>query len=100
MAQFDYYRRPDAPGFWVDCQTELMESYQTRFVIPLVPSEDAPKPSAAQLNPRFEIAGETYEMLTQFAGTIPADELNQPSGSLERERYTILNALDFLITGV
>ena len=100
MAQFKYYRRPDAPGFWLDCQTELMESYQTRFVVPLVPSEVAPQPSAAQLNPRFEIGGRSFELLTQFAGTIPADELEQLAGSLEHERYAILNALDFLISGV
>ncbi len=100
MAQFDYYARSGGAGFWVDCQTELMEAYQTRFVVPLVPSEDAPRPSAAQLNPRFEIAGRNYELLTQFAGTIPLDELGRPIGSLEDQRYALLNALDFLITGV
>ena len=100
MAQFDYFARPDGAGFWVDCQTELMESYQTRFVVPLVLTTDAPRPSAAGLNPNFEIAGRTYELLTQFAGTIPVVELGQPAGSLERQRYAILNALDFLITGV
>lgn len=100
MAQFDYYPMPDGAGFWVDCQTELMENFTTRFVVPLVPREEAPQPSAAQLNPRFDIAGRSYELLTQFAGAIPPDELAQRSGSLEHERYAILNALDFLITGV
>ena len=100
MAQFDYYLMPDGAGFWVDCQTELMENYTTRFVVPLVPHQDAPHPSAAKLNPQFEIAGRSYELLTQFAGTIPPEELVRRSGSLEHERYAILNALDFLITGV
>jgi toxin CcdB len=100
MAQFDFYAMPDHSGFWVDCQTELMESYQTRLVVPLVPSEEAPKPNAAQLNPKFEIGGRAYELLTQFAGVIPHDELGQRVGSLENQRYAILNALDFLISGV
>ena len=100
MAQFDYHRRPDGQGFWVDCQSEWMENYQTRFVIPLVASQEAPHPSAARLNPQFEIGGRTFELLTQFAGTIPVGELALPAGSLAHERYTILNAIDFLITGV
>ncbi len=100
MAQFDYYRQQDGRGFWLDCQTGLMQHYQTRFVVPLVPIDEAPRPSALPLNPRFEIAGGEYEMLTQFAGTIPDVELDQPVGSLEAQRYAITNALDFLITGV
>ena len=100
MAQFDYYRMPDGGGFWVDCQTESMEHYKTRFVIPLVLSSEAPQPSAARLNPRFDIGGRAYELLTQFAGSIPGNELEPPSGSLAHERYTILDAIDFLITGV
>ncbi len=100
MAQFDYYAIPGERGFWLDCQTEWMERYETRFVVPLVPLELAPQPSAARLNPRFEIRGQPYELLTQFAGTVPVDELGPSAGSLERDRYLILNALDFLITGV
>ena len=100
MAQFDYYPRADSQGFWLDCQTDAMQNYRTRFVIPLVPTDLAPQPSAAQLNPRFEIDGQYHELLTQFAGTIPASELKRAAGSFDHERYTILNALDFLITGV
>lgn len=100
MAQFDYYAMPDKAGFWLDCQTPLMRDYDTRFVVPLVPSEQAPQPRAAQLNPRFEIKGQNHELLTQFSGTIPASELERRAGSLEHHRYEILNALDFLISGV
>jgi toxin CcdB len=100
MAQFDFFRMPDGGGFWVDCQTDWMDNYDTRFVIPLVPMEIAPQPSAAQLNPRFAIKGREHSLLTQFAGTIPAQDLEQFSGSLESERYAIIKALDFLITGV
>ncbi len=100
MPQFDYFPRSGEPGFWVDCQSESMEHYRTRFVIPLVPTELAPQPSAKRLNPQFEIKGESYELLTQFSGTIPLSELEHCSGSLANQRYIILNAIDFLITGV
>ncbi|WP_088306726.1 CcdB family protein [Novosphingobium sp. B 225] len=100
MAQFDYYAIPGEAGYWLDCQSDWMESYETRFVVPLVPITVAPQPSAARLNPRFEIGGQSFEMLTQFAGTVPAEELDRRSGSLAHDRYTILNALDFLLTGV
>ena len=100
MPQFDYFSRSDERGFWVDCQSESMEHYRTRFVIPLVPTELAPQPSAKRLNPQFEIKGQSYELLTQFSGTIPLSELEHCSGSLANQRYIILNAIDFLITGV
>jgi toxin CcdB len=100
MAQFDYYPRAHGSGYWLDCQTDLMEHYDTRFVIPLVPLDEAPDPPGRVLNPQFEIGGLRYSLLTQFAGTIPASELERRAGSLERRRYDILNALDFLLTGV
>jgi toxin CcdB len=100
MAQFDYFRMPDGDGFWVDCQTDWMDNYDTRFVIPLMPIKSAPQPAAAQLNPRFTIKDQDYSLLTQFAGTIPVHDLEHYSGSLDADRYTIIKALDFLITGV
>ena len=100
MPQFDYFSRSGEPGYWIDCQSDWMVHYLTRFVVPLMPTELAPQPSAARLNPRFEIRGRSYELLTQFAGAIPASELEGAAGSLAHERYTILNAIDFLITGV
>lgn len=99
MAQFDLYRRPD-DGFWVDCQTDFMAHYETRFVVPIMPLTLAPRPTAPRLNPQIEIASRPHVLLTQFAGSIPEAELGDAVGSLVRERYAILNALDFLITGV
>jgi toxin CcdB len=60
MAQFDYYRMQADDGYWLDCQTQVMEHYETRFVIPLVPIPLAPQPRAARLNPVFEIDGASH----------------------------------------
>ena len=97
--QYDYYARSEGAGFWLDCQTDFMSHFDTRFVIPLLPLPLAPVP-AAHLNPLFEIDGETHSLVTQFAGNIPAWELRTEAGSLAHDSFRISNALDFLLTGV
>jgi toxin CcdB len=98
LAQFDYYPRRQGAGFWVDCQSDFMSHYDTRFVIPLLPLPEAPIP-AGRLNPLFEIEGETHALVTQFAGSIPARELRHSAGSLTDDSFRISNALDFLFSG-
>ncbi len=99
MAQFDFYQQRGVPGYWLDCQAELLSGIATRLVVPLVPRDTAPKP-VRQLNPIFDIGDEQFAMLTQQAGPIPVEELRLPAGSLAKFRYEIINAFDFLITGV
>lgn len=99
MAQFDFYPMQDGPGYWLDCQTEFMSHFDTRLVIPLMPLPHAPAP-AAHLNPLFDIEGKRHSLVTQFAGSIPASQLRHASGSLAGDSYTIMNAIDFLLTGV
>jgi toxin CcdB len=98
LAQYDYFPRHEGSGFWVNCQTDFMSNFGTRFVIPLMPLPEAPVP-ASRLNPLFEIEGEIYSLVTQFAGNIPARELGQPAGSLADDSFRITNALDFLTGG-
>ena len=99
MAQCDYYPQRRAKGYWLDCQTDLLDDIESRFVVPLLPLEAVPSP-IRQLNPVFEIAGSSFVLLTQQAGPAPVADLGKPAGSLADYRYEILNALDFLITGV
>jgi toxin CcdB len=74
-------------------------AFRHAFVIPLMPLPLAPIPGA-RLNPLFTIDGERHSLVTQFAGAIPAGELRYAEGSLADESFTIMNALDFLLTGV
>lgn len=99
MAQFDFFPMTAGDGYWVDCQTDTMAHFDTRFVVPLLPLLLAPKP-AAHLNPLFDVGGEPHSLVTQFAGAIPSGELRQRAGSLAADRYRITGALDFLMTGV
>ena len=98
MAKFDVFRRRSGAGYLLDCQADLLDELNTRFVVPLLPAREAPKP-AARLNPVFELEGESHVMLTQFAAAIPVAELGEKVASLSDRDIDILNALDMLISG-
>jgi toxin CcdB len=97
MAQFDVHRL--ASGIVVDCQSSLLDAIDSRFVVPLVPVEGAPK-AAQRLNPGFEIGGVTYVMLTQAAAAVRRKELGPVVTSLAEHSFEITGALDVLISGV
>jgi toxin CcdB len=98
VAQFDVFRSRDG-SFVIDCQSELLRHLESRFVVPLMPLDRAPKP-AGRLNPLFQIEGRELSMMTQFAGSIDSDELGAFVCSLPERRYEITGALDMLIGGV
>lgn len=98
MARFDVHRLATG-GLVIDCQSELLDVLDTRFVVPLAPREAAPPP-ARRLNPIFSVAGKEHVMLTQFAAAIERRELGAPVASLADRMYDIVDALDVLISGV
>jgi toxin CcdB len=98
MAKFDVFRRRAGEGYLLDCQADLLSQLNTRFVVPLLPVEEAPKP-AARLNPVFELEGKSYAMMTQFAAAVLVGELGERVASLADRDIEIINALDMLISG-
>jgi toxin CcdB len=99
MARFDYHANRDGLGYLLDCQADLLSHFDTRFVVPLIPVDQAPVPGG-RLNPLFKIDGTLHSMVTQFAGSVPLQMLGRIEGSLEEEDFKISNALDMLLTGV
>lgn len=97
MPQFDVYRLAD--GLVVNCQSDLLEEIDSRFVVPLVPLTEAPK-VAARLNPVFEVNGKDYVMLTQAAAAVRRRELGAVVAFLAQHSFEITGALDVLISGV
>ena len=97
MARFDVYRRERKPGFLLDCQSDLLDEFETRLVVPLLPAERAKR--ATRLHPLLEVEGAKYIMVTQLAAAVPKRFLGQPVASLADEHDTIMNALDMLLTG-
>lgn len=97
MAQFDVHRL--GGGLVVDCQADLLSYIASRLVAPLVPQADAPPP-AQRLNPVFDVDGETYVLVTESAGAVPARQLGPVVASLADRWFDITAALDTLISGV
>ena len=98
MAKFDVYRLRQGGGLVLDCQADLLDDLNTRLVVPLLTTEEAPK-AAARLNPTFEIEGTVLVMATQFVAAIPVRELGERVVSLSEQQDAIGHALDMLISG-
>jgi toxin CcdB len=98
MARFDVYRNPEGAGFLLDCQTDLLSGLNTRFVVPLLPADVAPRP-AARLNPVFGLGEQSVVMVTQFAAAVPLSILKDCVASLRSEDIAISNAIDMLLSG-
>ena len=59
MAKHDVYRLRASPNYVVDCQADILAGLNSRFVVPLLPIDQAPRP-AARLNPVFVIDGTAW----------------------------------------
>lgn len=95
--QYDVYRLKDG-GIVVDCQSDLIGTFETRFVIPLVPA-DMPVTSLARLHPRMEIDGKPMILATHLAAAVPVSALGPVIDRVEAQSWTITAALDMLTGG-
>jgi toxin CcdB len=98
MAQFDVYRTPDGQLI-LDCQADSLGFLGSRLVVPLMRLEEAP-PRRARLNPMFDIEGERYAMVTQFAAALSRGALQTYIANLNAYRFDIISAFDMMLTGV
>jgi len=99
MARYDIYVSPDSAGYLLDVQADLLESLNTRVVVPLMPISAAPSP-ANRLNPVFDVQTEQYVMVTQFLSAVPSTILKAPVANLAQHDTEIMGALDMVLTGV
>lgn len=97
MAQFDVYAMPDG-SLLLDCQADILNDLNTRFVVPLLDPDVAPK-IVRGFNPGFVIGDQALVMYTQFSAAVPASILTRRIDNLADQHFTILAALDMLITG-
>jgi toxin CcdB len=98
MPQFDLYAGlGTAKGYVVDVQADLLDSLDTRVVIPLLSRQQVE--IMRELTPVIEINGEPYVLLTQELTAIPRRELRTKVGTLNEYRDEIRRALDILLVG-
>jgi toxin CcdB len=95
MARFDIYRGARSRGYLLDCQSDWLDEFGTRVVVPLMPVNDTK--AVTRLNPIFEIDGISHIMSTHLIFAMPIERLGQRMGSLEDEHFIIIAALDTLI---
>jgi toxin CcdB len=96
MARFDVHSGPDGE-LLLDCQADLLSHFDTRLVVPLLPSEGTVQ--ASRLHPVFTVGEQSFVMVTQLASAVPARMLRTRIASLADEQPAIMNALDMLLTG-
>ena len=103
MAQFDVCLNPNphsaaAIPYLLEVQSDLLESVNTRVVVPLALLSERGQP-AKYLNPQFEIEGVQVVMVTEQIAGVPKRALGKNVLSLEVQRDQILDAIDFLFRG-
>ena len=96
MARFDLHRTDG--GLVVDVQSDLLDPFSTRVVIPLVALAAAPQ-APRRLNPVLDVAGSPLILATHLLAALPCAELGAPVGSLAPEHDRIGAALDMLFLG-
>ena len=105
MNQYSLYRNENKSSkktypFFVDVQSDLLESLNSRVVIPLSLDKTTNNTNAKNLCPVFDIEGKNYILLTHQMTSVPASLLKNNTGSLDKYRYEILGAIDILLTGI
>ncbi len=105
MPQFSLYKNNDkstatAYPYFVDVQNELLDTLNTRLVIPLTPIELLVKKAPSHLCPIIHIDEGDFVILTHQMASVPTKILQEPVNDLSNFRDEIITAIDFLITGI
>ena len=95
MPQFDVHRFDG--GYVVDCQSDNLEAFTSRVVVPLVPSE-AFRLKFPRLTPAFVVGGREFVLATHLVAAVDRQSLGPVVASLSSERYAVQTAID-LLTG-
>ena len=103
MAQFDVYQNTDPASretipLLLDVQHNLHQSLTTRTVVPLLRSQTLSQ-NMPKLCPILAVEGVNYIMSTPELAGYPMRDFGPKITSLSDDRLTILNAIDFLLTG-
>ena len=84
----------------MDVQSELLDSLNSRLVIPLTPLELLGPKAPSHLCPTISISEGDFVLLTHQMASVPVKLLSIPVEDLSTFRDEIITAIDFLITGI
>ncbi|ESY63452.1 CcdB family protein [Mesorhizobium sp. M1050] len=98
MPRYDVFGDQIEGRYLLDVQSELLDYFKTRAVVPLLPIATVPPPMR-KLHPIFEINGRKLVMATHLIATVPASELGESRLNLMKHHDDIVAALDMLFQG-
>lgn len=98
MARFHVFAGRIEGSYLLDVQSELLDNFKTRVVVPLLPVAAVPPPMR-KLHPIFEVNGRKLVMATHLIATFAASELGDSRMNLTKHHDDIVAALDMLFQG-
>ncbi|WP_214469739.1 CcdB family protein [Mesorhizobium sp. dw_380] len=98
MPRYDVFASRVEGNYLLDVQSDLLDNFKTRLVVPLLPVAMVPPPMR-KLHPIFEINGRKLVMATHLIATVPATELGESRLNLTKHHDDIVAALDMLFQG-
>lgn len=103
--QFDVYANADKDTsktypYFMDIQANLLDSLNSRVVIPLTPIGNIEKEYPKNLCPTIQVKDKDFALLTHQITSVPISLLKKKSASAESNRNEILAAIDFVVTGI
>lgn len=99
MAKHDLFPMPNGQGYLLDVQSDLLDVFGSRVVIPVVPERLFPRPSRV-LNPVVEVGGVRHVLVTQSLAAVPTASLKGAVANLSARSNELTLALDMLFQGV
>lgn len=105
MAQFIVYKNPDPETrnqypYLLDIQSDLLGELRTTIVVPLSSANTAAPMNITRLNPSLALDGETYFAMTQDVAGINRDHLGTKAFDVSAQRSEIMDAVDFVLSGI
>jgi len=103
--QFDVYENTDKDTkkvypYFVDIQTNLLDTLNSRAVIPLTPVKNINKEYPKNLCPTITVDKKDFALLTHQITSVPISLLKKKAISAQAYRADIIAAIDFLATGI
>lgn len=103
--QYDVYENTDKDTkkgypYFVDIQSNLLDTLNSRVVIPLTPIKNVSKEYPKNLCPTISIDNKDFALLTHQITSVPISLLKRKAISAEAYRTEIIAAIDFLAAGI
>ena len=105
MAQFDAYDNPNvaqraAFPYLVVLQSDQLDQFSTRFVMPLARSSLLTAAGPRRLAQTVDVGGERLYLAAHLCASLPSRVLRRPVASLRAAAGSFVDALDAVVSGV